>query len=55
MALNKTGKNGHRDSITVAATAAHVEEQGVDAARARTFPSPWDPATSGAQRGARSE
>ena len=45
MALNKTGKNGHRDSVPVAATAAHVEEQGDEAARARTFPSPRDPAT----------
>ena len=45
MALNKTGKNGHRDSVPVAATAAHVEEQGDEAARARTIPSPRNPAT----------
>ena len=38
MALNKNGRNGHRDSVPVAATAAHVEAEGADAVRACTHP-----------------
>ena len=45
MALNKTGKNGPRDSILVAASGTRVEDDGDEAALARTFPSPRDPAT----------